>query len=158
MSDEAHAVLFLSVIEKQKGIPGDDIAAVLEVQSVFLQHRDHIDTVAFKYCIYAHDGTQRMNAYDSVITMYLAQPTAKAANTASGVQVSWNKVTGATTYKVYRSLYSGGKWTGYKAYKTTTTTSWTDTSVKAGQKVRYTVYAYNGSYKSAEKTGISITR
>ena len=109
-----------------------------------------------KYCIYAHDGTQRMNAYDSVITMYLAQPTAKAANTASGVKVSWNKVTGATTYKVYRSLYSGGKWTSYKAYKTTKTTSWTDTSVKAGQKARYTVYAYNGSYKSTEKAGVSI--
>ena len=46
MSDEAHAVLFFSIIKKQQGIPGDDVAAVLEVQSVFLQHRDHIDTVA----------------------------------------------------------------------------------------------------------------
>ena len=35
------------VIEKQQRIPGDDVAAVLKFQAVFLQHRDHIDAVAF---------------------------------------------------------------------------------------------------------------
>lgn len=40
------AVSFGLFIEKKQGKPGDDIAAVLKFQSVFLQHRDDIDAVA----------------------------------------------------------------------------------------------------------------
>ena len=46
----AHTVMCVristSVIKKQQRVPGDDVAAILEFQSVFFQHRDHIDAVA----------------------------------------------------------------------------------------------------------------
>ena len=35
------------IIKKKQRIPGDHIAAVLEIQTVFFQHRDHIDAIAF---------------------------------------------------------------------------------------------------------------
>ena len=89
---------------------------------------------------------------------YLKQPTIKLSKATKGVKVSWKKVTGATSYKIYRSVYKNGKWTDYVQYKTTKSTSYTDTSIKVGTRVRYTVYAYNDTYKSAYKTGISIKR
>ncbi len=78
----------------------------------------------------------------------LSQPTVTVTNAA----------TGATSYKIYRSVYKNGKWSTYSLYKTTTALTYTDTSIKAGTKVRYTVYAFNGTTLSAEKTGVSITR
>ena len=40
------SIPFLLVVKEEQRVPGDDIAAVLEVQPVFLQHRDHIDAMA----------------------------------------------------------------------------------------------------------------
>ena len=80
---------------------------------------------------------------------FLATPTVKVANAAKGVTVTWNKIAGAKTYTVYRSVYSGGKWSGWTAIKTGVTgTSYTDTAVKSGATVRYTVKAINGSFTS----------
>lgn len=90
-----------------------------------------------------------------VVTSALDQPKAKLTTTASGVKVSWGKVDCATNYQVYRSTYSGGKWSAYKLYKTTKSCSITDTSLKSGAKVRYTVYAKNGKFSSKFKTGVS---
>ncbi len=111
-----------------------------------------------KYTVYAYAGKKKFKSSDTVTGMYLAQPKLKVAKASTGAKVSWGKVTGATTYKVYRSTYSKGKWSEYKIYTTTKKTSYTDKKVKAGQKVRYTVYAVSGSYKSAEKTGVTFKR
>ena len=35
-----------SIVKKQQGIPGDDVAAILELQAVFFQHRNYVDAVA----------------------------------------------------------------------------------------------------------------
>ena len=88
---------------------------------------------------------------------FLATPTVNVANAAKGVTVTWNKISGAKTYTVYRSTYSGGKWSGWTAIKTGVTgTSYTDTAVKSGATVRYTVKAINGSFASATKSSASI--
>ena len=104
-----------------------------------------------KYTVYAYAGKKEFKSHDTVTGMYLAQPKVKVAKASAGAKLTWGKVAGATTYKVYRSTYSGGKWSAYKVYTTTKKTSYADKKVKAGQKVRYIVYAVNGSYKSAEK-------
>lgn len=97
---------------------------------------------------------------DSVVQtiMHLDQPNVKLTKATQGVKATWKKVGGATYYKVYKSVYKNGKWTEYTAYKETKSTSFTDKSVKRGANVRYTVYAVNGTYKSAYKTGVSIKR
>lgn len=79
----------------------------------------------------------------------------KVANTASGAKLTWSKSTKAKTYKVYRSSYSGGKWSSYKLCLTTSKTYFTDKSVKSGSKVKYKVYALNGSYKSKESAAVT---
>ena len=94
-----------------------------------------------------------------VSTLFLSQPTVKIANASTGVKVTWNKITGATGYKVYRSQYSNGKWSGWKSVKTIdkgSTTSWTDKKVTSGVKYKYTVKAVNGKTVSTYKSSSSL--
>ena len=107
-----------------------------------------------KYTVRAFNGNFSSTYKSSSSIKFLATPTVKAANAAKGVTVTWNKITGAKTYTVYRSVYSGGKWSGWTAIKTGVTgTSYTDTTVKSGATVRYTVKAINGNFRSNVKTG-----
>lgn len=63
--------------------------------------------------------------------------------------LSWNKVSGAKKYEVYRATAENGK---YTRVKTTTKTSYTDTKATAGKQYFYKVKvqssksAYNGKY------------
>ncbi len=87
----------------------------------------------------------------------LSIPTLKSAENASGgIKVTWSKVTGATSYYVYRKT-SGGSWT---RIATATSTSYTDSSsLKSGTTYIYTVRAVKGSDRSYYKTaGISELR
>ncbi|MBQ6936816.1 MAG: hypothetical protein IJN49_09745 [Clostridia bacterium] len=96
-----------------------------------------------------------LGSYDStgVSTTYIAAPTAKIANASNGIKVSWNKISGATGYTVYRSQYSGGKWSGWKNMGTAKAdkSSWTDKSVKSGVQYRYTVRTVSGKSVSSFK-------
>ncbi len=111
-----------------------------------------------RYTVYACKGNYKSAHKTGVITRFLTQPSVKLAKAAKGVNISWNRVTGAAGYKIYRSVYKNGKWTAYSLYKSTTACTYTDTSVKAGTKVRYTVYAFNGKTMSTYKTGVIFTR
>jgi len=107
-----------------------------------------------KYTVRAFNGNFSSTYKSSSSIKFLATPTVKATNAAKGVTVSWNKITGAKTYTVYRSVYSGGKWSGWTEIKTGVTgTSYTDTTVKSGATVRYTVKAINSNFRSNVKTG-----
>ena len=99
-----------------------------------------------------YSGTKKLT-----FNIKLATPTVKASNAVNGVKITWNKVAGAANYRVYKSVYSGGKWSDWKAIKTGVTgTSYTDTTVKSADNVRYTVRAFNGSHSSAFKASNSI--
>ena len=103
-----------------------------------------------KYTVKAINSSFTSYIKSSASIKFLATPTVKAANAAKGVTVTWNKIAGAKTYTVYRSVYSGGKWSGWKAIKTGVTgTSYTDTTVKSGATVKYTVRAVNSSFQSS---------
>ena len=79
----------------------------------------------------------------------LATPTVTQKNTAKGIQVNWNKIDGAESYVVYRSVYSGGKWSKWASIKKGVTgTSYVDGTVKLGTSYKYTVRAVNGSVMS----------
>lgn len=82
------------------------------------------------------------------------KPTFKVTAKSGGkAKISWNKVAGATKYKVYR--YTSGK---FKALKTTTKTSYTVKNLVKGNKYSYIVSAYvNGKWTSLnDKDVISI--
>ena len=109
-----------------------------------------------KYTVRAVNSKYTSAAPGSISIKFLATPTIKVTNTDKGVQITWNKVSGAKTYTVYRSVYSGGKWSGWTVVKTTTSTSFTDTGVKSGATVKYTVRAVSGKYTSAAPGSVSI--
>ncbi len=124
----------------------------------------YVDTKAksgtkYIYTVKAFNNDTKSDIKNSSSSLYLAQPTVKIANASTGVKVSWNKITGATSYKVYRSEYKNGKWSSWKAMKTISkgsTVSWTDTKAKSGVKYKYTVKAVNGKTASTYKSSNSL--
>ncbi len=83
---------------------------------------------------------------DGVSFTYTKAPTLKkTTNTTSGVKVTWKKVSGAKGYAVLRKTKNGK----YKELGTTSSTSYTDKTAKAGTTYFYTVRAYRGSKKEA---------
>lgn len=70
---------------------------------------------------------------------------AKASNSGYNL-VTWNSVSGADGYYVYRKPASGGKWSKIATVKASVL-KWKDSKVKANASYRYTVrayYSYNG--------------
>lgn len=68
-------------------------------------------------------------------------PKAKAVSTgASSIKVSWNKVSGADQYQVYRATSAKGT---YTKQKTTTASNWTNTDLSTGKTYYYKVRAYS---------------
>ena len=71
-------------------------------------------------------------------------PKVSTTNEMGGVNVTWNKVSGATKYVVYRR---GEKQTSYTQIGTTTSTTFLDKNVISGKYYCYTVRAFNsGGY------------
>ena len=83
----------------------------------------------------------------------LSVPKVTAANVSKGIKVSWGKVTGASKYNVYRKTGSGS----WSKIKTTTSTSYTDSSAKAGTTYYYKVKAVaeKSSANSADSKVVS---
>ncbi len=80
----------------------------------------------------------------------------KVENTATGVKISWGKVTGAEKYRVF---YNTGS--GWKKIADTTDTSYTWKGAKSGTKYSFTVRCVSSDgtefTSSYDKTGKSIT-
>ncbi len=93
--------------------------------------------------------------YRFMVSEYLATPKlTKIANTTTGVKVTWGKVTGATSYVVYRKTGSGSWKRIADGIKNT---YYTDKTAKSGTTYKYTVRAQKGSLLSGYvKNGISI--
>ena len=79
----------------------------------------------------------------------------KATSAYGGVNVTWNAVSGADSYTIYRKAAGTKSWS---TLGTSKTTSYLDTTAKTGTKYTYTVRAKNivglGAY---DKTGVSTT-
>ncbi len=86
----------------------------------------------------------------------LKKTTVSASNISNGINVSWKKVSGAKSYKVYRKA-SGAK--KYSVVKKTNskTVKYLDKKVSAGKTYSYQVVAVKGKETSKSKTK-SITR
>lgn len=82
------------------------------------------------------------SAYSKVAagTCKCAKPVIKASNDAATgkVKLSWDAVSGATAYNVYRSTSKNGT---YSLIKTTSSAGYTDTTATAGKKYYYKVKA-----------------
>lgn len=95
---------------------------------------------SYEYTVRAYYGSN-ISYYKTkgVTTKYLEAPTMTVANRTGNVQLSWNSVSGATSYYIYRKA---GRATSWTQIATVTTTSYTDKNVVNGTTYRYTIKAY----------------
>jgi len=89
-------------------------------------------------------------------------PTGLSATAVSSSQInlSWNAVSGATGYDIYRSTSAGGTFTRLGSEPTISggsTTSYSDTGLSAGTTYYYKVSALNASGESAASSAVSAT-
>ena len=121
----------------------------------------YIDTTAksgvtYYYTVKAlSDNTYWSSYREDVKIKRLAQPNFTLSNYTAGIKVSWDTVTGATKYRVYRRTNTTESWT---TLTETTSTSYTDQTAKAGQTYYYTVKAFSGSEYSSYKLDETIKR
>mgnify|MGYP000854409752 CR=1 FL=1 len=125
--------------------------------------KTYIYTVrAFKHV----DGKEVLGGFDSkglTATKLPAKVTLREAkdNGKGGITVSWNKVSTATGYRVYRKE-AGGSWKGLGNVASNATTTYTDQNVTAGKSYVYTIRAYKeyegksyfGDYDKTGKTAV----
>lgn len=100
----------------------------------------------------------------TTLLINLAAPSNVAATAGSGSQIStsWSASFGATSYHIYRSLFSGGP---YEGVACTTSTSYTDTGLRSNTAYYYVVAAqYTGgpnaggeSTNTSEATATTLT-
>ena len=104
--------------------------------------------VTYKYTVRAKSGSYKSSYTASNQSVFLSVPTVKISNGITGVNVSWSKIEGATSYLVYRREIVDGKWTKWAEFRTVTETSLVDETAKSGTSYRYTVRALNGKSRS----------
>ena len=95
-----------------------------------------------------------VSGQSKAVTPKPAAPVVKIGNSASSGKpmLTWNAVSGATSYKVYRATSQNGT---YSLLGTVTTTSYTNTGAKAGTTYWYKVKAVNSAGESAYSNIVS---
>ncbi|MBP3326917.1 MAG: leucine-rich repeat protein [Coprococcus sp.] len=84
-----------------------------------------------------------------------ATPNVTAKNVNGGIKVSWNRISGAKGYYVYRRTVNG-KWKKIATIKSARKLYYYDKKAKSGTTYRYTVRAYRGTVKSSYKATSKI--
>lgn len=114
------------------------------------------------------NGTAKYSDFtvERAVKSALSTPSVSVKVSSGGYNtVSWNKISGAESYVVYRKT-SSGKWTKISTIKKAATTSYKDKKIKAATVYEYTVracctvnkktvassYKSSGKYKSAPST------
>ena len=104
----------------------------------------------FNTSIDKKDDDQLIKSFNLVL---LNAPVATASVTTGGVKISWNAVSGAASYDVYRSTVSGSIGS---VLKNTTALFYTDSTVEDGKTYYYTVKAKNSAGSSEYNKIITI--
>lgn len=112
----------------------------------------------YQYAARAIRATLKSDYKASATVMYLATTNVTAKNVSGGLKASWSKVTGATSYTVYRREYRNSKWSGWKNLGSATGTSYTDKTVENGISYTYVVRAVSGNYMGSYTVGVSTRK
>lgn len=148
------------------------------LKTVTVKTRQYTDTTAkagtkYTYTVRAYKRASGKTYWGSYDKKGLTAVTPKAAvkvgtvklgsikaNSSAKVTLSWNTVSGATGYRIYRKT-GNGSWTALRTVNAKIR-RFTDTTAKAGTKYTYTVRAYrrvNGRiyWGSYNKKGLTVT-
>lgn len=125
---------------------------VYEIQGLNLGIHDVVLTTQDYYVYYYFDA---IDIDDNGYLVDINQTINLAATPGNAlVNLSWNAVTGATGYKVYRSTTSGGTFTEFAS---PTTNSYTDSPLTNGTTYYYRVTAIVNGVESAPSNVVSAT-
>ena len=108
----------------------------------------------YYYTVRAYAGSNSSRYISTCTTIFLENPQVETSCVKGVVTVSWEKITGASGYRVYRRESESDGWT---QIATTSTPSYTDKSAKEGQTYYYTARAYHGSVLSTYELFPGIT-
>ena len=114
-------------------------------------------TYYYKVSAYNDNGEGARSPAVSATTNHLDIPTkiGASAESLTSITVSWNSISGATGYKVYRSLSADSPQL-ITTIPSSSTTSYTDTRLVANTTYYYTVSAYNANEESGLSSVISV--
>lgn len=109
-------------------------------QTTYIDKKDLKANTYYEYTVraYTDKGASAVCRYAAL--RYYPAPTVSAAAVSGGVQVSWNKITGAQKYNIYR-MYNGAKTWSYIATVTADKLSYVDKAAISGRNIFYTVKA-----------------
>ena len=120
----------------------------------------YVDTTAKSnekayYCVKALINKNVSGCDTNKLNIFISEPKVTSIkNTTTGIRVSWDKVSGAKNYIVYRKL-SGEKWTALKEVSSKTN-AFTDKTAKSGANYIYSVKAKTENFKSSISSGLSL--
>lgn len=143
-----------SIMRKESGGEWKTIKTVASSKSAYTD-KTAKNGVKYYYAVRAL-ANDCISYYESKSFTYFASPEVTVSNKTSAITVTWDKISGAKSYYVYRKYYSDSSW---KRVAVVTKNIYTDNDVKDGKTYKYTVKAYNGSIFSGYNTdGWSIKR
>lgn len=127
------------------------------------EETSYVDTTAvsgiqYEYTVRAGAGSYLSGyAADGIAVCYLSAPVLRAVVAENGgIRVSWDAVSGAQTYRIYRK--TGGGWQRIASISASDT-SWLDTgATETGTVYTYTVRASAEGLSSYDSKGLSIQR
>jgi fibronectin type 3 domain-containing protein len=132
LTEGSHCSVCGEVAEEQEEIPALGHDFVSEVTPATYTTKGYT-THTCSVCGYSYTDTLTE-------ILKLVQPTIKAANTNSGVKLTWSKATGATYYNVYRKT-PGGIFALIATVDSDSALSYIDTTAEAGTSYYYTIRA-----------------
>ena len=106
----------------------------------------------YSVCAYSDGVLSDYHLSEQIIR--LEQPKAKVSNKATGVNITWNEVTGAESYNIYRKAPNGS----WKKLDNVTGTSYRDKTAENAVVYSYRVRAKNGDVLSSSKHFVEILR
>ncbi len=105
-----------------------------------------------RYLVKAKNEAGYSEASASLAIRHFDKPELKTIeNSAYGVKLDWDKISGAKTYNVYRKV-SGGT---YKYLAETSNTYYTDKTASSGKKYYYAIRAKDGDSVSSQSASLS---
>ena len=118
-------------------------------------------STTYDYIVVANDSVGSSTDSNTATAITPALLAAPANLTATGgnaqISLSWDAVTGATEYQIYRAATADGELTRIDSNTMITARSYTDTDVTPGTTYRYTVRAVDVIGESADSTEASAT-
>lgn len=139
--------------------------AVVEdfIPSIHFTDTTAVSGRTYYYKVVAHNAQAKSPSSAAQSITFVGTPDITSRiNKAAGIQLGWDKISGATGYAIYRKSYSGSDaWVRVATITSGSTTSWTDESVKNdnGTAYKYTVRAlYNKTLSGCRNTGRTMVR